>query len=257
MHIVHKILVADGDIHLGKFLKRQLGHNNHQVDFKTDGSDAADELGGNAYDLLILELDLPGMDGIDLIRKIRATQPKLPILVLSARNRTEDIVRGLEEGADDYLKKPFSFMVLAARVQVLLSRKNVTPAAVSRTAGELTIDMDGHQAFRGGRRIDLSPREFEILEYMMNNVGKVLSRKTLMEEVWKVAADPNTNIVDVYMKYLRDKIDLNEEAKLIRTVRGVGYVLSDGCERLPPRNVDADPQSEYQATTMIGATCAA
>jgi two-component system copper resistance phosphate regulon response regulator CusR len=254
---MHRILVVDGDIYLGKFLKRQLGHKNHEVDLKTDGRDAEVELRGDAHDLLILEVELLGMDGIDLIKKIRMTQPTLPILVLSARNRTEDIVHGLEAGADDYLTKPFSFMELAARVEVLLSRNYAAPAAVSRTSDGLMIDMDGHRVFRGDRRIDLSLREFELLEYMMKNVGKALSRKSLMEDVWRVAFDPATNIVDVYMKYLRDKIDLDGEAKLIRTIRGVGYVLSDGCEMLPSRKVDADPRSKYQATTMIGATCAA
>ena len=154
MHLERKILVVDGDIHLGKFLKRQLGHKNHRVDIKTNGKDAGDELRGNSYDLLILELNLPDLDGIDLIKKIHAALPSLPILVLTARNRAEDIVRGLDEGADDYLTKPFCFMELAARVQVLLSRNYVALAAVVPTAGGLTIDMDGHQAFRGGRRID-------------------------------------------------------------------------------------------------------
>jgi len=203
-----KILVVDGDIHLGKFLKRQLGQKNYRVDLQTDGKYAADELQGNMYDLVILDLDLPGMDGMDLLKKIHVDQPRLSKLVLTARNRTEDIVRGLDEGADDYLTKPFSFMELAARVRVLLSRKLATPAAVAQAAGDLRIDRDGHQAFRGDRRIDLTLREFELLEYLTDNIGRALSRKTLMEDVWKVAYDPATNIVDVYMKYLRDKIDV-------------------------------------------------
>lgn len=257
MHNLHKILVVDGDIHLGKFLKRQLGHKNYSVDFKTNGKDAGDELRGNMYDLLILDLNLPDMDGIELLKKIHVTQPRLPILVLTARGRTEDVARGLDEGAGDYLRKPFSFMELAARVRVLLSRNHFTPAAVAPAAGDLTIDRDGHQVFRGQRRIDLTQREFEILEYLMNNKGKAMSRKTLMEEVWKVPYDSTTNIVDVYMKYLRDKIAIVGETNLIRTIRGVGYVLSDGCERLPCGVVDVDPRSMYDATTAIGATCVA
>jgi len=252
-----KILVVDGDIHLGKFLKRQLGQKNYRVDLQTDGKYAADELQGNMYDLVILDLDLPGMDGMDLLKKIHVDQPRLSKLVLTARNRTEDIVRGLDEGADDYLTKPFSFMELAARVRVLLSRKLATPAAVAQAAGDLRIDRDGHQAFRGDRRIDLTLREFELLEYLTDNIGRALSRKTLMEDVWKVAYDPATNIVDVYMKYLRDKIDVEGDAKLIRTIRGVGYVLSDGSEPPRRRGVGAVAGSSWQATAAMGAICAA
>jgi len=221
----HKILVVDGDIHLGKFLKRQLGHKNYRVESKTDGKGAGDELHNNPYDLL------------------------------TARNRTEDIVRGLDVGADDYLKKPFSFLELAARIQVILSRRLIAPAAVAPAAGSLTIDSDGHQAFRGQRRIDLTRREFEILEYLMNNSGKVLSRKVLMEDIWKTPYDPSTNIVDVYVKYLRDKIAIEGETNLIRTIRGVGYVLSDGCELPPTSVVNAAARSRVAA--RIGSARAA
>jgi len=251
----HKILVVDGDIHLGKFLKRQLGHKNYRVESKTDGKGAGDELHNNPYDLLILDLNLPDMDGIDLLKRIRVAHPRLPILVLTARNRTEDIVRGLDVGADDYLKKPFSFLELAARIQVILSRRLIAPAAVAPAAGSLTIDSDGHQAFRGQRRIDLTRREFEILEYLMNNSGKVLSRKVLMEDIWKTPYDPSTNIVDVYVKYLRDKIAIEGETNLIRTIRGVGYVLSDGCELPPTSVVNAAARSRVAA--RIGSARAA
>jgi two-component system OmpR family response regulator len=197
------------------------------------------------------------MDGMDLLKKIHVDQPRISKLVLTARSRKEDIVRGLDEGADDYLTKPFSFMELAARVQTLLSRKVAPRAAVASMSGGLTIDGDGHQVFRGMRRIDLTLREFELLEYLTNNIGKVLSRKTLMEDVWKVAYDPATNIVDVYMKYLRDKIDIDGEAKLIRTIRGVGYVLGDGTGRWGSRDVDAGVSSMYQGMSALGSACAA
>ena len=148
-------------------------------------------------------------------------------------------------------------MELTARIRVLLSRSIVGPAAVAPTAGGLTFDRDGHQAFRGQRRIDLTHREFEILEYMMKNMGKVLSRKTLMEDVWKIAYDPATNVVDVYMKYLRDKIAIDGETKLIRTIRGVGYVLTDGCELPPKKALGGVTRSMFEAATAIGSTCAA
>jgi two-component system copper resistance phosphate regulon response regulator CusR len=253
----NRILVVDGDIHLGKFLKRQLGRKDYQVDHKTDGKDAGDEIHGNICDLLILDLDLPGIDGLALLQRIRATLPRLPVLVLTARSRTEDIVRGLDEGADDYLIKPFSFLELVARIRVLLSRNYVHPAAVAPIPGGLTINRETHQAFRGHRRIDLTLREFEVLEYLVNNSGKVLSRKTLMEDVWKIAYDPATNVVDVYMKYLRDKIAIDGETKLIRTIRGVGYVLSDVCERPALRVIEAAPRSMFQDAAVLDAACAA
>jgi two-component system, OmpR family, copper resistance phosphate regulon response regulator CusR len=237
--------------------KRLAAYGDFRVESKTDGKDAGDALSGNIYDLLILDLNLPDMDGIDFLKKIRGTQPKLPILVLTARDGVEDVVRGLDEGADDCLRKPFSFMELTARIGVLLSRSFVAPVAIAPTAGGLRVDRDGHQAFRDQRRIDLTHREFEILEYLMNNIGKALSRKTLMEDIWKIAYDPSTNIVDVYVKYLRDKIAIEGETKLIRTVRGVGYVLSDGCELPASRLDDAAARRRVHAATLIGAARAA
>jgi len=145
--------------------------------------------------------------------------------VLTARNRTEDLVLALEQGADDCLIKPFSFLELLARLRSLLRRNSALPVSSSKV-GNLTINREEHWVMRGERRIDLTAREFVLLEYLMNNVGKAVSRTTLMREVWNITFDSTSNIVDVYMKYLRDKIDMDEEVKLIRTVRGVGYVLS-------------------------------
>jgi DNA-binding response OmpR family regulator len=145
--------------------------------------------------------------------------------VLTARNRTEDLVSALEQGADDCLIKPFSFLELLARLRSLLRRNSSLPVCASKV-GNLTINREEHWVMRGERRIELTAREFVLLEYLMNNVGKAVSRMTLMRDVWNINFDSTSNIVDVYMKYLRDKIDLDEEVKLIRTVRGVGYVLS-------------------------------
>jgi len=180
----------------------------------------------SARDLLILDLNLPSMDGMAVLKQVRMSQPRLPILVLTARNRTEDMVLALEQGADDCLIKPFSLLELLARVRSLL-RRNFAPVVNSSSVGDLSINRDEHWVRRGERRIELTPREFALLDYLMNNVGKAVSRSTLMQEVWGTTFDSNTNIIDVYMKYLRDKIDLNEEVKLIRTVRGVGYVLTN------------------------------
>jgi DNA-binding response OmpR family regulator len=221
-----KILIVDDDIALGKFLSRELNRRHFDVTVRHDGEAACSDLQKSAYDLLILDLNLPKMDGMAVMKQVRLSKRRLPILVLTARNRTEDVVQALEQGADDCLVKPFSYQELLARVRVLL-RRDSTPAVSSASVGDLTINREGHRVLRGERRIDLTAREFDLLEYLMNNVGKAVSRQTLMQEVWNVPYDSTTNIVDVYMKYLRDKVDHEGEVKLIRTVRGVGYVLGN------------------------------
>ncbi len=219
-----KILVVEDDVPLGKFLVRALGLKQFRVEVCLDGETAWEALQSSTYDLVILDLNLPGMDGLTLLKRVRAQLTGPRMLVLTARNRTEDLVSVLEQGADDCLGKPFSFLELLARVRGLLRRDSVPPAPAA-SMGDLVIQHDEHRVLRGQRRIDLTPREFAILEYLMQNAGKTVSRSTLMREVWNVPFEPTTNIVDVYMKYLRDKIDHEGEEKLIHTVRGVGYVL--------------------------------
>ena len=219
------ILIVDDDVALGKFLSRELKNRQFSAEICLDGESAAEQMNSSIYDLVILDLNLPRMDGMAILKQVRANQPRLPILVLTARNRTEDLLLALEQGADDYLIKPFSFMELLARVRNLL-RRSSAPAVNSSKIANLTINREEHWVMRGERRIDLTVREFALLEYLMSNVGKAVSRATLMREVWNTQIDSTTNIVDVYMKYLRDKIDTEGEVKLIRTVRGVGYVLS-------------------------------
>jgi len=219
------ILIVEDDVALGKFLTRELKRENLIAHLSNDGEGACTEIQKNIYSLVVLDLNLPRMDGMAILRQMRPTHPRLPILVLTARNRTEDLVLALEQGADDYLIKPFSLKELLARIHSLL-RRNSTPEVSSANIGNLTINREEHWVMRGQRRIELTPREFDILAYLMNHAGKTVSRVTLMREVWNIPFDPSTNIVDVYMKYLRDKVDLEGEDKLIRTVRGVGYVLS-------------------------------
>lgn len=222
-----RILVVEDDIPLTKFLSRVLKLELFSVDVSHDGETACDDLQQSQYDLVILDLNLPKMDGMALLKHVRLTQPQLPMLVLTARNRTEDLVLAFEKGADDCLIKPFSFLELLARVRALLRRNATLPVTTMSRVGDLTINREEHRVQRGDRRIELTPRKFAILEHLMCNAGKPVSRMTLMREVWNIPFDPTTNIVDVYMKYLRDKIDLAGEVKLIRTVRGVGYALTN------------------------------
>jgi DNA-binding response OmpR family regulator len=220
----HRILIVEDDVSLGKFLSRALTLKLFTVEISLDGEAAWETLQNSVYDLVILDLNLPRIDGMELLKRVRQDQPALRVLVLTARNRTEDLVSALDQGADDCLIKPFSFLELLARVRGLL-RRGSPSAASSSKLGDLSIDREQHRVVRGQRTIDLTPREFAILECLMDNAGKTVSRRTLMRDVWNIPFDPTTNIVDVYMKYLRDKIDIEGEVKLLRTVRGVGYVL--------------------------------
>ncbi len=219
-----RILIVEDDVSLGKFLSRALKLKLFAVEVSLDGEAAWETLQNSIYDLVILDLNLPRIDGMELLKRLRQDQPALRVLVLTARNRTEDLVLALEQGADDCLIKPFSYLELLARVRGLLRRGGFSVASSSKV-GDLSIDREQHRVVRGERTIDLTPREFAILECLMDNAGKTVSRKTLMRDVWNIPLDSTTNIVDVYMKYLRDKIDLAGEVKLLRTVRGVGYVL--------------------------------
>jgi len=221
----HNVLIVDDDVALGKFLSRELKLKSFGVQVYSDGEAACSELICGSYDLVILDLNLPKMDGIAVLKQMRLSHPRTPILVLTARNRIEDLVLVLEQGADDCLMKPFSFLELSARMKNLLRRHSAITSDATHVA-DLVLNRDERRVSRGGRRIDLTPREFSILECLMANIGKPVSRMTLMREVWNIPFDPSTNIVDVYMKYLRDKINDAGEAKLIRTVRGIGYVLS-------------------------------
>lgn len=220
------LLIIDDDQPLSRFLRRELNTKHFNAENAYDGESALELLRSGNYDLLILDRNLPGMDGLDLLQQARALHPDMPVLVLTARNSKADMVQALERGADDCLVKPFSFQELQARLRSLL-RRRVALSEARSSVEELVLRNEERCAVRGNRKIDLTPREFALLEHLMKNAGKPVSRMTLMQEVWNAPFDPSTNVVDVYMKYLRDKIDQNEERKLIRTVRGVGYVFGE------------------------------
>ncbi len=220
-----RLLIVEDDEPLARFLGRTLNAQSFLVDLVHDGQTAIEMLNVSPYDLVILDLNLPKIDGLSLLNQLRPSHPRLPILVLTARSRDEALVTALESGADDCLIKPFSFIELIARVRALM-RRNAGFVPISSRVADLTLNREEYKVERNGRRIDLTPREFGILECLMRSTGSPVSRATLMREVWNAEYDPSTNVVDVYMKYVRDKVDLPGEPKLIRTIRGVGYVIT-------------------------------
>ena len=222
-----RVLIVEDDVALASFLSAELRSERFAVDVVHDGEAALAMLQDERrFDLLILDLNLPKLDGISLLQRVKPAQPRLRMLVLTARTHTKDKVKALQSGADDCLTKPFSLAELFARVHALLRRDAGLVPNCSRV-GDLTLNREERRVERNGRRIDLTPREFAILEYLMRNAGRPVSRATLLEEVWNMPPDPSTNIVDVYMKYVRDKVDLPGEIKLTHTIRGVGYELRD------------------------------
>ena len=218
-----RVLIVEDDQPLSRFLCRTLETEHYEVDVAHDGTAALARV-QSSTDLLILDLNLPGLDGFEVLRSLRPEFPKLPVLVLTARSRTEDMVAALECGADDCLTKPFSYVELLARVRALL-RRNTGVLPRSLCVADLVLFREEHRVERKGRKVDLTPREFSLLEFLMREPGTPVSRATLMQQVWGIDVDTATNVVDVYMKYLRDKVDGEDEVKLIRTVRGVGYVV--------------------------------
>jgi two-component system, OmpR family, copper resistance phosphate regulon response regulator CusR len=221
------VLVAEDDLPLANFLQRRLQSESYHVHHVQDGETAAEVLEHNKFNLLILDLNLPKMDGFSVLKHVRPKQPRLPILVLTGRTQVEDRVQSLESGADDCLLKPFSFAELLARVRSLLRRHPSMPVGQLQV-GDLLLDGQEFRVERGGKRINLSGKEFSLLEYLMRNARQAVTRAMIMENVWNMPYDASTNLVDVYVKYVRDKVDgADFPARLIRTVRGVGYVLSD------------------------------
>ena len=220
-----RVLIAEDDAALAKFVSQGLEAEHYTVDVYSDGEQAGAAAHEIDYDLIILDLNLPTLDGVSVLRQLRAKKPTLPVLVLTQRSRVEDRVQCLDTGADDYLPKPFSFSELSARIRALLRRSHL-PSQSVLAIDDLKLDRIEHRVERSGRRIDLTAKEFALLEYLMRNTGRCVTRAMIIEHVWNLTFDTTTNVVDVYINYLRRKVDDGHVTKLIRTVRGVGYELN-------------------------------
>jgi len=218
-----RVLVVEDEKRIADFLSRGLQSAGYAVDVVHSGGDAVERVHSTEYDLVVLDLGLPDMDGLQVLQKIKNRKTIPPVLILSARDSVDDRVKGLEQGADDYLVKPFAFVELLARTRVLLRRGQPTPERLQ--VGDLTLDCIRRKVTRNNDSIELAPKEFSILEYMMRNRGRPLSRTMIVEHVWDMDYDGLTNIVDVYIRHLRSKIDDKFPTKMIHTVRGIGYML--------------------------------
>jgi DNA-binding response OmpR family regulator len=221
---VRSLLVEDDDT-IADFVARGLREAGFAVDRYRDGESALAGAASQPYDVAIVDLMLPKRDGLSLIEELRRRRITTPVLILSARRSVDDRVRGLQAGGDDYLTKPFAFAELLARVQALLRRSTRSPEPTALTVADLHLDLLSRRVTRGGAAIELRPREFALLEYLMRNPGKVVSKTMILSHVWEYSFDPQTNIVDVLVSRLREKIDRPFEHKMLHTVRGVGYVL--------------------------------
>ncbi len=220
-----RVLLVEDDEKIAKFVEKGLKASGFAVDLAATGTLGFDMADGTDYDTLIIDIMLPELDGFALIEKLRAKGKNTPIIVLSARGRVGDRVRGLEAGADDYMTKPFSFSELLARVQALIRRAGNVVDPVCLAYGDLSVDIIKRQVHRGEDVIDLQPLEFSLLEYLIRNRERVVSKTMIMEHVWNYNFDPMTNVVEARICRLRDKIDKDYPEKLIHTVRGAGYVL--------------------------------
>jgi two-component system OmpR family response regulator len=218
-----RVLVVEDDAKIASFVTRGLKQAGYAVDHAPDGDTALALLDSTAYDAAIVDVMLPRLDGISLVKRARAARRELPVLFLSAKGSVEDRVRGLQAGGDDYLTKPFAFSELLARVQALIRRATAAPEATRLAAGDVSLDLVTREVTCAGAPVDLQPREFALLAFLLRLVGRPVSKTMILEHVWDYSFDPQTNVVDVVMSRLRAKID--PDHRRIETVRGVGYVL--------------------------------
>jgi len=221
-----RILLVEDEPKISAYVKQGLEESGYAVDAVCTGRDALDWAAATAYDLIILDILLPKMDGLAVCRELRSARNQAPILMLTARDTVDDRVTGLDAGADDYLVKPFAIKELLARIRALARRTNEAPKSPLLSLSDLTLDPSAHRVTRGGKVIELPAKEFSILEYLLRNTGRVLTRTMIAEHVWNYDSYNQSNVVDVYIRNLRRKVDDLFEPKLIHTLRGVGYRLS-------------------------------
>ncbi|MGA7491419.1 MAG: response regulator transcription factor [Syntrophobacteraceae bacterium] len=221
-----RLLVVEDEKKVSGFIKKGLQEEGYAVDVAFDGKAGLQMAMDRVHDLIVLDIHLPGMDGLSLLHRLRTARVSTPVLLLTVRANIEDKVLGLDSGADDYLTKPFAFQELVARIRALLRRQTEAELPVLRFA-DLTLDPARRVVLRGAKKIDLTAKEYALLDYFIRNPGRVLTRTMIVEHVWDYNFDSMTNIIDVYVNYLRRKIDSDREHKLIHTVRGVGYVLKE------------------------------
>lgn len=224
-----RILIVEDEPKVASFIKKGLEENQYEAEIVYDGLSAEKLASIYKYDLYILDIIIPGISGLDLCRKLKNMNPDVPVLMLSALGTTDDKIIGFDSGANDYLVKPFEFRELLARVKVLLKSSGKSSASQENKlmTGDLELDLDKKDAWRGGKHIDLTAKEFSLLEYFMRNSGRVLSRNDIAEKVWDASFDFGTNVVDVYVNFLRKKIDKGFDRKLIHTKVGFGYIFGE------------------------------
>lgn len=222
-----RVLVVEDDKKIAAFVMNGLRQAGFAVDHASDGEEGLHLALHESYDAAVIDIMLPKLDGLSLIDELRRSGVTTPVLILSARRTVDDRVKGLEAGGDDYLTKPFAFSELLARVQALIRRSTGSTAATYLKAGELTMDLLTRRVVRAGEEIELQPKEFSLLEYFMRNPGRVVSKTLIMEHIYDYSFDPQTNVVDVLVCRLRNKLDKDFDKKMIQTIRGVGYVLKE------------------------------
>jgi two-component system, OmpR family, response regulator len=220
-----RILIVEDDEKIASFVAKGLKQNGFAVDHATDGEEGLDLATAISYDAAILDLMLPRLDGLSLLRRLRQQKIRTPVLILSARANVDDRVLGLQSGGDDYLTKPFAFSELLARIQALIRRAGQGGEPTTLALADLTINLVSREVTRGQQKIDLQQREFALLEYLLRNAGRPVTKTMILERLWDFHFDPQTNVVDVLVHRLRGKVDKNFALKLIHTIRGVGYVI--------------------------------